>query len=196
MNSQARTPRIRSLAFLVVAVALATALGAPPDPTRYQGCLADDSAVPLAGGHNLSFVVFDAETGGMSPWAEGPRPLTLADGIVEVLLGEVTPLPSSVLTDPERWLALTVDGAVLVPHQELSSVPYAHAADRLGGMRLLQALDLGNQRARSRNRRSVPSEPTTVSTPTPSTGSPMMPAYRQCEARRQRCLGRVVVVRG
>ena len=133
----------RQLVVLAVSiVALSATWAAPPEVIRYQGRLTDDAGVPLAGGHNVSFAIFDTATGGSSLWVEGPRALTLENGVVDVLLGELTPLASNVFTGVgERWLEVSVGGAVLGPRQRLSSVPYAHASDRLGDKALAEVLD-------------------------------------------------------
>ena len=110
----------------------------PPATIRYQARLTDQAGVPLAGMHDLSFAIYGQESGGSALWSEGPRMVNLDDGSVELLLGEVTPLTSAVVTAPDRWLEVTVDASVLVPRQKLASVPFALVADRLGTKTLAQ----------------------------------------------------------
>ena len=108
----------------------------PPEIIRYQARLTDAAGVPLTGSHDLTFAIYGQETGGSALWTEGPLAVDLGGSGADILLGEVTPLTSSVLTAADRWLEVTVDGSILAPRQKLGSVPFALVADRLGVMTL------------------------------------------------------------
>ena len=108
------------------------ALADPPSLVRYVARLTDAAGVPLTGVHDLTFAIYGQETGGTPLWLEGPSSVGLGNGSLDVLLGRVTALTSSVLAAPDRWLEVTVDGSTLAPRQRLSSVPYALTTDRLG----------------------------------------------------------------
>jgi hypothetical protein len=125
--------RIRLPCLLLAVLAGAGSLPAdPPRMMRYQASLADPSGTPIRGTRNIRFAIYDAETGGAQIWSEGPRVLAINDGRLDVLLGEVTELPSSAMMTAVRWLEISVDGAMVGPRQRLVSVPFALAADRLG----------------------------------------------------------------
>ncbi len=131
--------------FVSVAIAgTATAQTAPPQRIRYQARLTDSAGVPLVGTHSLAFAIFAVPSGGTALWSEGPVSLAITGGDADRLLGEGTPLPSTLFTGSERWLEVTVDGSVLLPRQKLASVPYAHAADRLGDRTISEVLDRAN----------------------------------------------------
>lgn len=120
--------RRKSAIPLFVAVAVATSWAAPPSLIRYDGRLTDDAGVPLDGSYNVDFAIFNAATGGTAVWSEDRPPMAVENGVIEVMLGETTPLAPSVFSGPERWLEITVDGTALIPRQRLASVPYAHAS--------------------------------------------------------------------
>ncbi|MFQ5701073.1 MAG: hypothetical protein ACE5HU_04435, partial [Acidobacteriota bacterium] len=120
------------VALLAVALWHGRVLANPPQLVRYQAHLADAAGVPLAGVHTLAFAIFDQQASGALLWNEGPFPVTVQGGNVDIILGgHGTPLTSVLLTAPGRWLEVTVDGNVLQPRQRLASVPFALAADRL-----------------------------------------------------------------
>lgn len=109
------------------------ALAAPPDLVRYQARLADTAGVPLEGLHDLEFTIWDTETGGASPlWSDLRPDVALQSGAVDLLLA----IGADVFGAPDRWLEVRVDGAVLSPRQQLSSVPFALVTARLGTMTL------------------------------------------------------------
>ena len=89
--------------WFALSVCSLTALAAPPELVRYQARLADDAGVPITGTHDISFAVYDVESGGSALWTEGPRSVDVQAGVADILLGEVTPLPSSVFTSSDRW---------------------------------------------------------------------------------------------
>ena len=76
--------RRQSIACTVRAVGIALGLALmaggisradPPTVIRYQARLTDMSGVPLTGVHNLTFSIWDQETGGASLWTEVNRPI-------------------------------------------------------------------------------------------------------------------------
>lgn len=127
-------------ALFLVALSPGTALAAPPDLVRYQAQLTDDAGVPLSGDHNLVLSIHDAPSGGALLWSES-RNEDLVAGAVDILLGEVNPLPPTVFAGPDRWLEVSVDGAELTPRQRLASLPFAHVAGRLDDHTLADVLD-------------------------------------------------------
>lgn len=111
---------------LLALVALSLSLPASAVPLRYtqQGALTDASGAPLSGTHTLAFRLHDASAGGSAVWAEA-QDVSFADGRYSVVLGAASPLDAAVLDTGSLWLELEVDGVVLAPRQELTSVPYA-----------------------------------------------------------------------
>ncbi len=93
----------------------------------YQGLL-KQNGVPANGTFPMQFQLFDAATGGAQV---GP---TLTQGVV-VTNGQFTvPLDFGphAFNGEARWLAITVQGTLLSPRQEVRAAPYALA---LGGLR-------------------------------------------------------------
>jgi hypothetical protein len=91
-----------SILFAAVVVALvltAPALADVPNLLNYQGRLTDPSGNPKNGTFTMQFAVYDAVSGGNqlptgSPWSE-TQSVTATNGIFNVLLGSVTPLPAN-----------------------------------------------------------------------------------------------------
>ena len=87
----------------------------------YQGVLTDAGGNPLSGTYDFKFELYGAATGGTKLWEQTMNGVSVQDGLVNVALD----------VDPEEfngqalWLAITVDGQLLSPRQEMRPVPYA-----------------------------------------------------------------------
>lgn len=87
----------------------------------YQGRLTDGSGNPLAGSHNLLFELWDAPSGGVKLWEQTTSGVQVQEGLFSAQL-DVNP---EHFAGQERWLAITVDGQLLSPRQEILPAPYA-----------------------------------------------------------------------
>ena len=111
--------------YLVVGLALLTAISASAATTAftYQGKLTDSAGVPLTGSYDMTFKLFDADTGG----AQVGSTVTLTGVNVSAGLFTVgldfgaAPFASGAA----RWLETTVAGTVLSPRVALGASPYA-----------------------------------------------------------------------
>jgi hypothetical protein len=87
----------------------------------YQGKISDSSGNPLTGSHNFKFQLYTAASGGTLVWEQDQSGVTVQNGLLEVKLAvDPTDFDGKAL-----WLAITVDGQLLSPRQELLPVPYA-----------------------------------------------------------------------
>ena len=96
----------------------------------YQGRLADSSGNPLTSTLNMSFRLYSATTGGAPLWTEqwtGPNGVKVSDGLFNVMLGSLTPIPQSVITgNSNLFLGITVGtDDEMAPRVQLGSVPFA-----------------------------------------------------------------------
>jgi hypothetical protein len=122
-------------------MSLVLALAAPvkadaPMLLNFQGRLTDASGDPENGMFSMDFAVYDAVSGGnqlptTTPWAETQN-VTVTDGVFNVLLGSVTPLPSDLFqggpsdsAGPLRFLQISVSGETLAPRRRIVSAAYA-----------------------------------------------------------------------
>ncbi|NQT26266.1 hypothetical protein HQ585_12990 [candidate division KSB1 bacterium] len=107
-----------------------------PQLINYQGVLLDSEGDPITDDQSIEFLLYDVETEGTPLWSE-VQEVTIADGLFNVLLGSVTPIPYQVFDSTEVYLALKVESDdEMEPRKQLVSVGYAfHAnrADNLGG---------------------------------------------------------------
>ena len=100
-----------------------------PHYMQFQGKATDGSDVPLNGNHDLTFRIYDIETGGTPIWNETHTSVAVETGIFSVLLGGVTPL--DIAFDEPYWISMeidTTDGTNELPRQLISSVGYAYRA--------------------------------------------------------------------
>ena len=91
----------------------------------YQGVLRDGSGNPVPdGSYNVTFRIYDVDTGGTALWSEG-QPLTATGGIINAYLGSVIPLNTPAFDVP-YWLAIAIEyGPELTPRTPFTTVPYA-----------------------------------------------------------------------
>ena len=121
-----RLTAILFIAALLLAPCLAQADISPW--ISYQGVLRDGSGSPVSdGSYDVSFRIYDVETGGTVLWTEN-QTLTATGGIINAHMGSVTPL--DIEFDVPYWLGISVEGgAELFPRAALTTVPSAvHAA--------------------------------------------------------------------
>ena len=96
----------------------------------YQGRLADSSGNPLTSTLNMSFRLYNASTGGTPLWTEqwtGSNGVKVSDGLFNVMLGSLTPIPQAVITgNSTLFLGITVGtDDEMSPRVQLGSVPFA-----------------------------------------------------------------------
>ncbi len=96
-----------------------------PQLINYQGILADNAGDEITGTRSIQFLIYDAATSGSLLWSE-TQSVDVEDGLFNVLLGSVDPIPYELFEMPERFLAIKVDADnEMLPRQRLSSVGYA-----------------------------------------------------------------------
>ena len=116
----------------------AISLGVPTAATSisgipYQGRLADKNGAPLTQTVNMIFRLYAAASGGSPLWEEqwtGANSVQVSDGLFNVMLGSVTPIPPSVITgNSNLFLGITVGtDSEMSPRVQLGSVPFATQA--------------------------------------------------------------------
>jgi N-acetylneuraminic acid mutarotase len=101
-----------------------------PRLLNYQGYLTDTLGNPITNSSvSMIFAIYDATTTGNQKWTETQSAVSVNNGIFNVLLGSVTPIPDSVFTASTfRWLELSVDGQTLAPRTRITTAGYAYTA--------------------------------------------------------------------
>ncbi len=127
-------------AALVTSFLLAASISADvPHLIRFQGKVTDKEGAPLNGAYNITFRIYDGETGGALLWSETQAAIPVNNGIFTVLLGNVSAL--DLPFDESYWLSMEVnDDGEMAPRQTISSVGYAiHAevADSISGVEVV-----------------------------------------------------------
>ena len=96
----------------------------------YQGRLADADGNPLTDTYNMIFRLYDVASGGIFLWEElwtGSNSVQVSDGLFNVMLGSLTPIPQSVITEHDSlFLGITVGtDDEMTPRVQLGTVPFA-----------------------------------------------------------------------
>lgn len=116
-----------SPALIIVSMILLTTLPlfcSVPTMISYQGKLTDAAGNPLNGTYDLSFAIYNDATAGSLLWTEAQNDVPVSQGLFNVLLGSVNPLPDSAFTGM-TWLQTSVDGNPLTPRVRIVSAGYA-----------------------------------------------------------------------
>ena len=106
------------------------AAGASTGTIAYQGRLADADGTPITDTVNMEFRLYDVASGGIFLWEElwtGSNSVQVSDGLFNVMLGSLTPIPQSVITEHDSlFLGITVGtDDEMEPRVQLGSVPFA-----------------------------------------------------------------------
>ena len=99
----------------------------------YQGRLADADGTPITDTINMEFRLYDVASGGIFLWEElwtGSNSVQVSDGLFNVMLGSLNPIPQSVITEHDSlFLGITVGtDDEMAPRVQLGTVPFAAQA--------------------------------------------------------------------
>jgi hypothetical protein len=123
------TRPFRALAFLLLVLfTVPAAAQQVPVVLNYQATLSQNGQ-RVEGTLPVAARVFEEETGGTLLWEELRSSVTIVDGRLSLLLGNVDPLPADLFDEAERYLEIEVDGEKM-PRLRVASTPYALRAGR------------------------------------------------------------------
>ncbi len=136
------TKRIVLLILLIVSISFGTI----NEKLTYQGKLTDVSGIGINDALDITFNIYDVETGGSALWTEAHSAVTVQKGLFSVVLGESSPITLDF--DGEYYLEIVVDGDAMSPRSPITAEGYAfrakYADNVTGGMSLENVLLEGN----------------------------------------------------
>jgi len=101
-----------------------------PHEMNYQGWLGTaDDTTGVTGTFTMIFRLYTRERGGTAVWSETHSNVNVSNGIFNVILGSVNPIPAEIFTGVPLWLEVQVGDEVLAPRKKLVSVGYAIQAE-------------------------------------------------------------------
>lgn len=111
---------------MLLAVLTITALSAQITPKiSLQGILREASGLPVSdGNYDMTFKLYDVETGGTELWTEDHTAVPVSNGIYAVKLGSFEDLTTLAFNVP-YFVGVTIDGTELSPRVELTYSPYS-----------------------------------------------------------------------
>ncbi|MGA1826225.1 MAG: hypothetical protein ACMUIP_16335, partial [bacterium] len=121
---------------------------AVPEFINYEGKLADTDGYDVNGAYEMTFYMYDIDSGGTALWSE-PQTVTITDGIFNAKLGITTSFPTGLFDNDNLYLEVTIRNPdtdayeILSPRYHLASSAFAlkaKDADTVDGM---HASDLG-----------------------------------------------------
>jgi len=128
--------KIFLIIYAIFCFAVLVSYAGVPQLINYQCYLTDPAGTPLSGPYSIEFMIYQTETGGSPLWSEIQID-TVKSGYLSTMLGSVAPIPFSLFSGGNLYLALKVeDDPEMAPRKQLVSVGYAfraNNADSLGG---------------------------------------------------------------
>lgn len=121
------------LKFLIlVFCGFVTTANAIPNLISYQGVLNDENGQPMSTTVNMTFRIYDVETGGTAIWNETQN-VQVANGLFNVKLGSVQQLTSEVLNADTLFLSIQVGSdSEMNPRQLITASVYVHTLVPIG----------------------------------------------------------------
>lgn len=102
--------------------------GSVPSQVSFQGFLTDPSDNPITGIVPMHFKIYRDSVTATHLWSES-QTVDFVNGIFNVLLGKVAPLPDTMFSGQTLYLGIAVDtDPEMTPRQPLVSLPYAFLA--------------------------------------------------------------------
>jgi len=93
---------------------------------NYQGFLMDSVGAPVNDTVSMSFSIWNDSSAGNQLWNETQN-VIVQDGLFSVILGSTNPIPDSIFKSGlSRWVQLQIEGQILSPRSEITSVGYAY----------------------------------------------------------------------
>jgi hypothetical protein len=119
---------ITGLLFAAV-FAFSSAIAQVPQKINYQGKLTTPGTCALDTTISMTFKIYADSTTPTSLWSETQSSVTVEEGIFNVLLGNVSSIPTSVFNGSTRYLGVKVGGdSEMSPRTPMVSVGYAYTA--------------------------------------------------------------------
>ena len=119
-------PEIRWLSLVLAALCWCGIAGAQiPQKLNYQGYLTTSGGAPISASLPMVFKLYTVPSGGVEVYSETQN-VTVANGIFNVVIGTVTPIPPTVTFGVPYYLGVTVGAdPELAPRQLVAASPYS-----------------------------------------------------------------------
>ena len=145
ISGQEAFRRVSSFALLAFLLSNTVALAQAPELINFQAQISSE-AISEA---DLVFALYDAGEGGTKIWEEAHDNVLVNGGAIRVLLGSSVPFGDTVFeNDGDRFLEIVVNGAVMRPRFQITSVAFAlraNSADKLNAPVVGSINGLSNQ---------------------------------------------------
>lgn len=94
----------------------------------YQGTLSSVSGTPIDATVGMTFRFYNVQSGGTALWTEshtGTNAVPISNGLFNVMLGSITPIPSIIWNNATVYLSVQVEGdsTELSPREMIGAVP-------------------------------------------------------------------------
>jgi len=110
--------------FILMILAIAV-FAAVPQQINYQGKLVESHGIGINDTIDITFEIYNLETGGTPLWTETHTDVVVYKGLFDVLLGSLVPFATSMEFDEQYWLGMIVDGDRMSPRTPFHAVPYS-----------------------------------------------------------------------
>jgi len=124
----------RTVICLAIIAMVSGAFAAVTDSISFQGKVIDAiSGIPLEGANNVTFRIYDVETGGTASWTE-TQSVMFVDGLYNVLLGNIASLTPTLSFNGPYWISVQIGTGDEMERKPLTTSPYAFNAKSTEGI--------------------------------------------------------------
>ena len=116
------------LIFVLVVLSFNVYAGDIPRVIIHQGYLTDTNGNPVNGNVNISFGIYDVESGGTALLEEDIGSVNIKDGFYALEIGKNVNLMSLFADKYSLYLEVRINNEALTPRQRIGSVPFAFTA--------------------------------------------------------------------
>ncbi len=112
---------------VIILMSVVTLLTAQvPRLINYQGSLTDEDNNPVNATLSIEFKMYNAATDGEILWSENQSAVTVSNGLFNVLLGSINPIPDKTFEYSEVYLSMKIgEDSEMTPRKRLVSVGYS-----------------------------------------------------------------------
>jgi hypothetical protein len=119
---------MKKITFLFILLFIAISMfGTIPNLINFQGALTQGNSSPVNTTVDITFRIYDQENAGTKLWEETQIAVQINQGIFNTVLGNITPLPSTIFNGDPVWITFRISGEQdeMYPRQKILPVPYS-----------------------------------------------------------------------
>ena len=134
---------ISTLLAVIACLLVPLSVNAVPNLISYQGILNDKDGVPVGSSVDMTFRIYNVESGGTAIWSETQN-VTVSNGTFNVKLGSVESLPFNMFLNDAVYLGIQVGAdPEMMPRQQFTSGAFTYKTETVAHVGVSNRNDFG-----------------------------------------------------